>query len=65
MEVIDVRNLPHSERPSLILKILQEKGELDVIVEVNPVPLIQMLTQKGYRIESMREGDHWRVKIRR
>jgi len=65
MEVVDVRDLPHPERPPLVMKMLEEKGELEIIVEVKPVPLIQMLTQKGYSIESRKEDDYWRISIRK
>jgi len=65
MTTLDVRKIPHPERPPLVIQKLEEEGELDLIVEVNPVPLIQMLTQKGYSCKSIKEGDHWKVEIRR
>jgi len=65
IETLDVRGLPHSERPPLILRKLEELGELELIVEVKPVPVITMLESRGYTCEAEHEGDFWRVRIRK
>ncbi|WP_457555831.1 DUF2249 domain-containing protein [Candidatus Pyrohabitans sp.] len=65
METLDVRGLPHSERPQLIFKKLEELGELELIVEVKPVPVINMLESRGYSCEASFEGDAWHVRIRK
>jgi uncharacterized protein (DUF2249 family) len=65
METLDVRGLPHSERPQLILKKLEELGELEILVEVKPVPVITMLESKGYACEAEQSQGVWRVKIRK
>ncbi len=65
METLDVRGLPHSERPQLILKKLEELGELELIVEVKPVPVITMLESRGYTCEAEQSGGAWRVRIRK
>ncbi len=65
METLDVRTLPHGERPQLIFKKLEELGELELIVEVKPVPVITMLEGRGYVCEAEQVGDAWRVRIRK
>ncbi|WP_290901750.1 DUF2249 domain-containing protein [Ferroglobus sp.] len=65
MERLDVRGLPHPERPPLVMKKLQEHGELELIVEVEPKPLMAMLREKGYVCESRFDGEKWIVRIRR
>lgn len=65
METLDVRGLPHSERPQLIIGRLEEKGELELLVEMKPVPVMNMLEGRGYICEAEQEEDHWRVKIRK
>jgi len=63
LESVDVRGLPHPERPPLIMKKLQEKGEVEVIVEIEPKPLISMLKQQGYSVDSKFDGEKWIVRI--
>jgi len=65
VETLDVRGLPHGERPQRIIKELEEKGELELIVEMKPVPVITMLEGRGYSCEAEKEGDRWKVKIRK
>jgi len=62
---VDVRGLPHSERPPLVMKKLKEHGEIDLIVEIEPKPLMATLENMGYSCQANFEGDKWRVKIRR
>ncbi len=63
METIDVRGLPHPERPPLIMQKLREKGEIQILVEIEPKPLMSMLKQQGYSIDSKFDGEKWIVKI--
>ncbi len=63
METVDVRGLPHPERPPLIMQKLNEQGEVEIIVEVEPKPLMSMLKQQGYSIDSKFDGEKWIVKI--
>ena len=65
METLDVRGLPHSERPQLIMRKLEELGELELIVEVKPVPVMNMLESRGYTCEAEHSGGAWRVRIRK
>ena len=65
METLDVRKYPHAERPKLILEKLKDVDELEIIVEMKPVPVIQMLEAQGYNVEARQEGGVWRVKIKR
>ncbi|NOZ83197.1 MAG: DUF2249 domain-containing protein, partial [Euryarchaeota archaeon] len=53
------------ERPPLILRKLEELGELELIVEVKPVPVITMLESRGYTCEAEQREGVWRVKIRK
>ncbi len=63
METIDVRGLPHPERPPLIMQKLREKGKIQILVEIEPKPLMSMLKQQGYSIDSKFDGEKWIVKI--
>ena len=63
METIDVRGLPHPERPPLIMQKLREKGEVEILVEIEPKPLMSMLKQQGYSIDSKFDGEKWIVRI--
>lgn len=65
MEIVDVRGLPHPERPPLIMKKLKEHGEVEIWVEIEPKPLMTMLKQQGYSVESSFDGEKWVVRIRR
>lgn len=65
VEVVDVRGLPHPERPPLIMKKLKEKGEVEAWVEIEPKPLMSMLREQGYSVESRFDGEKWVVKIRK
>lgn len=63
---LDVRGLAHNERPPLIIgeaSKLKKDEAINLIVEVEPKPMIHLLRQKGYTCESENVGDHWRVKI--
>ncbi len=60
---VDVRGLPHPERPPLVMRKLKEHGEIDLIVEIEPKPLMSMLENMGYVCDSKFEGDGWRVTI--
>ncbi|WP_456369040.1 DUF2249 domain-containing protein [Geoglobus sp.] len=62
-EKLDVRGLPHPERPPLIMQKLKEHGEVEVLVEVEPKPLMSMLKQQGYQVESRFDGEKWVVRI--
>ncbi|MCS4540999.1 MAG: DUF2249 domain-containing protein [Euryarchaeota archaeon] len=66
---LDVRGLPHPERPPLIMsKLLQLKeGEtLTLIVEIEPLPMYTLLKQHGYECkgEQLPNGS-WRVLIKK
>ncbi|WP_457590228.1 DUF2249 domain-containing protein [Geoglobus sp.] len=63
VERIDVRGLPHPDRPPLIMQKLREHGEVEVLVEVEPKPLMNMLKQQGYAFESRFDGEKWIVRI--
>jgi len=65
VEVLDVRGIPHGERPQIILNKLEELGELEIVVEMKPVPVITMLESRGYTCEVEQEGGSWRVKIKK
>ncbi|MBE8540289.1 DUF2249 domain-containing protein [Geoglobus acetivorans] len=65
MEIVDVRGKPHPERPPLILQKLKEFGEVEVWVEVEPKPLMAMLKEQGYTVESSFDGEKWVVRIRK
>lgn len=62
-EKLDVRGLPHPERPPLIMQKLKEHGEVEILVEIEPKPLISMLKQQGYSVESRFDGEKWVVRI--
>lgn len=62
---VDVRGLPHPERPPLVMKKLKEHDEIDLIVEIEPKPLMNMLENMGYVCNSKFEGGSWRVTITR
>lgn len=68
-EIIDVRGLPHHERPPLIfskLAQLNENETLTLLVEIEPLPMYRMLEQRGYEAKGAKEPDgSWRVLIRK
>ncbi len=68
-EILDVRGLPHRERPPRIFNMLsnlKEGDELVLLVEIEPLPLYGMLRSKGYTYQGERQADgSWRVRIRR
>ncbi len=68
-EVLDVRGLPHRERPPRIfnaLSGLKQGDELVILVEIEPLPLYSMLRAKGYTYQGERQADGiWRVRIRK
>ncbi|GBE54944.1 MAG TPA: DUF2249 domain-containing protein [Euryarchaeota archaeon] len=63
MEILDVRGIPHSERPEIILRKLKELGKLEIFVEVKPVPVIVMLESKGYTCKATHDQGIWKVRI--
>jgi len=62
---LDVRNLPHPERPPLVMRALKEHGEVELVVEIEPKPLMAMLKEKGYSCESKFDGEKWIVRIKK
>ncbi len=66
---LDVRGLPHHERPPLIfskLAQLRENEMLTLLVEIEPLPMYRMLEQRGYEAKGERQPDgSWRVLIRK
>jgi len=64
VEVIDVRGLERDKRISYIFEKLEKEGELDVIIETEPKPLIKKLHDRGYLVKLKEEGDHVRLEIR-
>ncbi len=64
VEVIDVRGMERDKRFPLIFEKLEEHGEIDVVIETKPEPLIKMLHDRGYLVKYKEEGDHVRLEIR-
>lgn len=62
---VDVRGLPHPERPPLVMEKLKEHGEIDLVVEIEPKPLMGMLEKMGYTCDSNFDGEKWRVRIKK
>lgn len=66
---LDVRGLPHPERPPLIFNALSKLDEseiLTLLVEIEPIPMYRMLGEKGYSAKGERlEDGSWRVEIRK
>lgn len=63
---LDVRGLEHHERPPLIIKEaskLKKNESFTLVVEREPLPMIQLLKEKGYKCESREEEGFWKVKI--
>jgi len=65
METIDVRNKSIEERFPIVFEKLDEFGELDVIIETEPRPLIKRLKDEGYTVNVIDEDDHVRLEIRK
>lgn len=64
VETLDVRGLKRDERFPLIFEKLKEHGELDVIIEAEPKPLVKRLHDEGYLVRLKEEDDHVRLEIR-
>ncbi len=64
VEVVDVRGLERDKRFPLIFQKLEEHGEIDVIIETKPEPLIKKLHEQGYIVKFKEEEDHVRLEIR-
>lgn len=62
---LDVRGLEHKQRPPTVFAKLKEVNELTLIIEVEPLPLMQMLRSKGYDCRSFKENDYWKVEIKK
>lgn len=65
---LDVRGLPHHERPPAIfskLAQLKEKETLTLLVEIEPLPMYRMLEQRGYEAKGEKMQDCWKISIRK
>ena len=64
VEVVDVRGMERDKRFPLIFEKLEKHGEIDVVIETKPGPLIKMLHDRGYLVKYKEEEDHVRLEIR-
>ncbi len=64
VEVLDVRGMDRDKRFSLILEKVREVGNLDVIIEAKPEPLIKKLHDEGYIVKYKEEDGYVKLEIR-
>lgn len=62
---LDVRGLEHKQRPPTVFAKLKETNELTLIIEVEPLPIIAMLRSKGYDCRSYKDGEVWKLVIKK
>ncbi|MFQ6105658.1 MAG: DUF2249 domain-containing protein [Candidatus Hydrothermarchaeaceae archaeon] len=65
-KILDVRGLPHIERPPKVMEMVSKlgKGESFVLItEIEPLPMIGMLRQRGARCESRKVSGHWETRV--
>lgn len=63
---LDVRGLEHHERPPLIIKEaskLRKNESFTLVVEIEPLPMINILKQRGYMCESEQREGYWKVRV--
>ena len=64
VEIIDVRGLERDRRFPLIFEKLESEGNLDVIIETKPEPLIKRLHDQGYLVKYKEEDSYVKLEIR-
>jgi len=65
--IIDVRGFEHQDRPPRIMgeaSKLEPGGHFTLVVEIEPVPMIRMLEQRGFTCKTKKIGEgHFEVDV--